>query len=108
MLFDHRTYKVKPGTLPAQVKLYEEHGLKTQVKHLGEPLAWMMTESGEMNTYVHIWVYESAADREKRRAAMAADPDWQVFVKKSAEADYVVEMTTKLMTPAAFMKLPKK
>ena len=108
MLFDHRTYKTKPGTLPAQVKLYEDYGLKAQVKHLGEPLAWMMTESGEMNTYVHIWVYENAADREKRRAAMQADPDWQLFVKKSGEAGNVVEMTTKLMTPAAFMKLPGK
>ena len=108
MLFDHRTYKVKPGTLPAQVKLYEEFGLKPQVKHLGEPLAWMVTETGEMNTYVHIWVYENADDREKRRAAMAADPDWQTFVRKGAEAGYVIEMTTKLMTPAAFMKLPGK
>ena len=107
MLFDHRTYKVKPGTLPAQVKLYEEFGLKPQVKHLGEPLAWMMTETGEMNTYVHIWVYENAGDRETRRAAMAADPDWQMFVKKNGEAGYVIEMTTKLMTPAAFMKLPE-
>lgn len=108
MLFDHRTYKVKPGTLPAQVKLYEDHGLKPQVKHLGEPLAWMMTESGEMNTFVHIWVYENAADREQRRAAMQADPDWQAYVRISGEAGHVVEMTTKLMTPAKFMKLPAR
>ena len=42
--------------------------------HLGKPLAYMITESGEMNTIVHIWVYEDAADRAKRRAAMTADP----------------------------------
>ena len=107
MLFDHRTYRVKPGTLPAQVKLYEEFGLKPQLKHLGQPLAWMVTESGEMNTYVHIWAYQNAGDRETRRAAMATDPDWQIFVKKSAEAGNVVEQTTKLMTPAGFMKLPQ-
>ena len=46
----------------------------------------MITESGEINTIVHIWVYEDAADRAKRRAAMAADPDWQAYLKKSGEA----------------------
>ena len=107
MLFDLRTYKVKPGALPAQVKLYEEYGLKPQTRHLGQPLAWMLSESGEMNTYVHIWAYKDAADRETRRAAMAADPDWQLFLRKSAEAGSLVEQTTKLMTPASFMKLPE-
>jgi hypothetical protein len=30
----------------------------------------MRTETGDPNEYVHIWVYENAADREARRAAM--------------------------------------
>ena len=65
--------------------IYEEFGLKAQWRHLGEPHAYMFAESGAMNSLVHQWVYKDAADREKRRAAMAADPDWQVYVKKLSE-----------------------
>jgi hypothetical protein len=102
MLIDHRTYTVRPGTMPAQLKLYEEYGLKAQKRHLGEPLAYLITESGELNTYVHIWVYKDAADRAVKRAAMQADPEWQVFMRKGAEAGYLIKQENKLMTPAPF------
>ncbi len=102
MLLDHRTYTVKPGSMAKQMALYEEYGLKAQKRHLGEPLAYLITESGEVNTYVHIWVYKDAADRATRRAAMQADPDWQVFMQKNAEAGYLIGQKNSLMTPASF------
>ena len=107
MLIDHRTYTVKPGTAQAHLDIYEQYGLATQVKHLGQPLAYMFTESGELNTIVHIWAYENAADRETRRAAMMADPDWKVYQQKNREAGYLVSQVTKLMTPAKFAKMAK-
>lgn len=102
MLIDHRTYTVRPGTLPLQLKLYEEYGITAQKRHLGEPLAYLVTESGALNTFVHIWVYQDAADRAARRAAMAADPEWQAYLKKNAEAGYLIKQENKLMTPASF------
>jgi hypothetical protein len=102
MLIDHRTYTVRPGTMPQQLKLYEEFGMKAQKRHLGEPLAYLIAESGELNTYVHIWVYKDAADRAAKRAAMGADPEWQVFLQKTAEAGYLIAQRNNLMTPAAF------
>jgi hypothetical protein len=102
MLLDHRTYTVRPGKLPEQLKLYEEHGLAAQKRHLGEPVAYLITETGELNTYVHIWAYQDAGDRETRRAAMQADPEWQAFLRKSADAGYLVQQENKLMTPASF------
>jgi NIPSNAP len=105
MLLDHRTYTVKPGTLAKHLKIYEEYGLAVQKKHLGEPLAYLIAESGELNTYVHIWVYKDAADRETRRAAMQADPAWHTFLAKSAEAGYLIKQENKLMTPAPFAPL---
>ena len=75
MIFDHRTYTCKAGTIHKQLKLYEEHGWPVQVRHLGEPVLYGITETGPLNTYVHVWVYEDAADRARRRAAMQADPD---------------------------------
>jgi hypothetical protein len=107
MLIDHRTYTVRPGTMAAQLKLYEEFGITAQKRHLGEPLAYLITESGEINTFVHIWVYKDAADRATRRAAMQADPDWQVYIKKTGEAGYLIKQENKLMTPASFAPIKR-
>ena len=102
MLVDHRTYRMKPGRMQAHLDLYEQYGYAAQVRHLGKPLAHMVAETGELNTLVHIWVYEDAADRAKRRAAMAADPEWQLYLKKNAEAGNLDQQVTKLMTPTKF------
>lgn len=107
MLIDHRTYTVRPGTIAKQIALYEQYGLAAQQRHLGKPLAWLITETGEINTYVHLWVYEDAADRAKKRAAMQADPEWQTFLAKSAEAGYLIKQENKLMTPASFAPISR-
>lgn len=107
MLIDHRTYRCKPGTLPKYIQLYEEHGKAAQTRHLGQPVCHMTTESGAMNTLVHVWAYDNAADREKRRAAMQADPDWQKFLKLSAEAGYLEKQTTMLMVPTKVFEFKK-
>jgi hypothetical protein len=87
------------------LKIYEEYGRVAQVKHLGPPLAYLITETGEINTFVHIWKYQNAADRSTRRAAMMADPAWQTYLQKSAEAGYLIKQENKLMIPAAFFPL---
>lgn len=108
MLLDHRTYTCRPGTIRKQLALYEEHGWAAQTEHLGLPFAYLLTETGDPNTYVHIWMYEDAADRAKRRAAMQADPRWVAFLEKSAEAGYLVGQKNSLMTPAAFAPEPMR
>jgi hypothetical protein len=65
-------------------------------------LAYLITESGEVNTYVHIWVYKDAADRAAKRAAMQADPEWQIFMQKGAEAGYLIAQRNNLMNDAPF------
>lgn len=107
MLVDHRTYRIKPGKMQAQLDLYEKHGFPAQKRHLGEPHAYMVAESGELNTIVHMWVYEDAADRARRRAAMMADPEWQQYLKLNGEAGYLVEQRTCLMTPVKFAPLKR-
>jgi hypothetical protein len=102
MLLDHRTYTVKPGTMAKQMAIYKEYGLAAQRRILGEPFAFLITESGEVNTYVHIWAYKDAADRAARRAAMLADPDFQTYLAKSAEAGYITAQKNSLMVPTDF------
>lgn len=106
MLLDHRTYTCRPGTIQRHLALYAEHGYAAQVRHLGEPVVYAAVESGDVNSFVHIWAYDSAADREARRAAMKADPDWTAYLKKSAEAGYLVSQVNTLLTPASFAPAP--
>ncbi len=47
---------------------------------------------------IHIWMYENASDRETRRAAMWADPEWLVYVKKSAELGALEKQENILMS----------
>jgi hypothetical protein len=107
VIFDHRTYTVRPGTLPKQLELYEKHGKAAQERHLGKPLLYGVTETGPINTYVHVWVYEDAGDRERRRKAMQSDPEWQAFVKMSAEAGYLTKQENRILVPAPFFELQR-
>ena len=107
MIFDHRTYICRPGTIKLQLDHYDKHGRAPQTRHLGEPFLYAMTDVGDVNSYVHIWVYEDAADRATRRAAMMADPDWQAFLKMSAELGYLIHQENKILTPAPFFTLER-
>ncbi len=106
MIFDHRTYTVKPGTMPKQMELYQKHGLAPQTKHLGPPVFYGITETGPINTYVHVWGYRDAADRAQRRAAMQADPDWQAYLQKSHEAGCLIAQENKILTAPPFYSPP--
>ena len=107
LLVDHRTYRIKPGHMQTHLKIYEEFGFAAQSCHLGQPHAYMFAESGAMNSLVHQWVYEDAADRAKRRAAMMADADWQVYLKKLVESELLVDQQTSLMVPTKFAPMKK-
>jgi hypothetical protein len=107
VIVDHRTYKVKPGTLAQQLAIYEKYAFPVQLRHLGRPLAFLTAESGELNTMIHLWTYDSAADREQRRARMAADPEWGTYLKALADTQYVVDMRTNLMVPTSFAPITR-
>ncbi len=102
MIYDHRTYTCRPGTVKKQFELYVQLGYEPQRKHLGEPLLYAATETGDINSFVHIWAYESAAERERKRAAMQADPDWQAYIQKSGEAGYLIKQENKILMDAPF------
>lgn len=102
MLYDHRYYCVRSGTLKKQLALYEQFGWEVQRKHLGNPLAFLITETGNVNSYVHIWQYKDAGDRMQKRARLAEDPVWQRYLEKAAEAGYIVSQQTSQLVDAPF------
>ena len=107
MLVDLRTYTVRPGTLKKQLALYEKHGFAPQKRHFGEPLAYLTADVGDVNQYVHIWVYEDAADRARKRAAMMSDPEWLAYIEMNANAGYLLKQESKLMFDVPFAPIKR-
>ena len=100
MLIDHRTYRILPGRMSAQLELYSKLAYPVQLRHMGEPHYYLVSESGQLDTLVHGWIYESAGDREAKRAKMMQDPDWKHFLAENTKAGNVIEQASWLMTPA--------
>ena len=53
-----------------------------------------------------IWCYRHAADREQRRAALWADPQWLDYVEKSRQLGALESQQNKLMKPVDFFPEP--
>jgi hypothetical protein len=101
VIVDHRTYWVKPGSLMAYLKLYETEGLPLQLRYLGHNVGWYVSNDiGPLNQVVHMWAYESLADREARRTKLTADPAWSKFLEKAAPL--LDRMENKILRPAPF------
>lgn len=100
MILDERTYAIKPAHVQDYLNLYVSEGMALQISHLGHLVGWFTTDVGVVNEVVHIWQYEGLGDRETRRAALEADPQWQVFRAKAAQ--YVLEMRSRILRPTSF------
>lgn len=75
MLFELRTYDLKPGRALAYLEHFRTLGVGLITRHL--PLGgYWMTESGRLNRLEHLWIYESLAERDTRRARLAQDRVW--------------------------------
>lgn len=104
MLYEMRTYKLKPGTVPAYLKLVEEEGIAIQSQYLGGLVGYFSTEIGPLNEIVHIWSYSSLDERAQRRAALIRDAEWLAFIPKIQAL--IETMETKILCPAPFSPLP--
>jgi hypothetical protein len=105
VIVDLRTYTMVPGRLKAFLALYEAEALPIQLRHLGKLIGYFTTEIGTQNQVVHLWGYESMADRERRRTAMEADPAWSAYRQKSAAAGNVQYQENKILKSVSFSPL---
>src|SRR5580765_4476462 len=85
MIFDLRIYTLHNNKFAAWLKMYEQYGHPTQVKHCGEPVFYATSEVGPLNQVVHVWKYDSQADREQKRNTLMNDPAFQDYLRRSAE-----------------------
>jgi hypothetical protein len=99
MIYDLRTYTLKPRSVPAVERLFAD-SMPTREKYsrLG---AFFHTEVGPLNQIIHIWPYADLAELERVRAESAADSSgmWP----PPGLMQYVVTMESELLTPAPFM-----
>jgi hypothetical protein len=102
MIADLRIYTCKPNRMNDFVALYKEFAWPLQQKYLGRCLGWFTTVEGPLNRVVHLWGFESQGDRDARRKAMAADPAWQVYLKRVADADVLLNMENRILQPTDF------
>src|SRR5258708_39420068 len=102
MIFDHRTYTIKPNRLAKFLETYERLALPLQRKYLGEPYGFFVTHIGPLSRVVHLWQYKSLADREQRRDAMEADSEWQDYRRGALAGDTLVDMENPILKPVPF------
>ena len=82
MIVEERTYHVFTGRLPEVVRMYTDEGTAIQQEHLGHLVGAYTVDVGDVSSIVHLWAYESYAERERRRALLQADQRWKDFLPK--------------------------
>ena len=75
MIYEVRTYDVKPGRLADYLKLFNDVGLPAR-KNFGVLVGFWFTEFGPLNQVVHLWQYESLDKRAVLRAELLKQPPW--------------------------------
>jgi NIPSNAP len=75
MIHEFRVYDFAPGSANRYLEFFGRTGFPVITRHLPS-LAYWVTDTGELNQLIHVWVYQNMADRATRRAALMADPVW--------------------------------
>jgi hypothetical protein len=100
MYVEERMYRLKIGAVAEYCKNYEELGMHVQLRHLPHMVGYYFTEVGGLNMMVHLWAYDSLDQREKCRAAMYADAEWQKYLAASRHLMEIQD--TRIMKVAPF------
>lgn len=83
MIYELRSYRLRPGTAPAYLGLLQQEGLPLVTRHL-PLLGYWMTETGRLNTLHHLWLYRDWAHRAACRAGLAGETAWtQGFIPRA-------------------------
>jgi hypothetical protein len=103
MIYEMRTYDVKPGMLNTYLKLFNDVGMPERKPH-NNLVGFWFTEFGELNQVVHIWQYDSLAHRAQLRAELMQNPKWATDFLPIA-MPMLDRMSSVILTPAAFSPL---
>ena len=102
MIIDLRTYTMVPGASAPGSNCMRRRVCRSISGTLVKPIGVFTTDVGTVNQVVFFWGFESQADRERRRNALEADPDWVAYRQKSAEAGNVQHQECKIIKSTKF------
>jgi|SRR5665213_1845411 hypothetical protein len=104
MILEVRTYTTNPGKVRDWLEYYEKNGLPVQTRVLGRLIGFFTSELGTLNQVVHMWAYESLADREQRRGALLKEAEWQAYLRNNPPG-LLLRQETQILVPTAFSPL---
>ena len=97
MIYEMRTYELKPGTVAEfEDRFGEALPHREKYSKLG---AFWHTEFGPLNQVIHVWPYENMQERADIRAEAGKDPNWPPKTQ-----DIVLNMQSDILIPAPFMR----
>src|SRR5258708_12815337 len=74
MIYELRTYTVKPGTLGDMVKAASTVSRAVRGDNYGKLEGYWFTEIGPLNQVMHLWSYPDLNERSRLRAELAKNP----------------------------------
>ena len=98
-----RTYLLKPTTLKKFLDIYNNEIRETHVAILGNQIGFFYTELGELNKVVHLYGYDSYEDRDRRRAILVKNKDFNNYLAKVE--NLIVHMKNEILLPTEFSKI---
>ena len=79
MIVEVRTYTFHSGMMARYLEAFRRVGFTLQREYLGEPVAFLVSETGPIEQVVQIFRYADWTERDRRRAALWADPRFQAM-----------------------------
>ena len=76
MIYELRTYTVKPGTIVDMVKAASTVSRDIRKDDYGKLEGYWMTEIGPLNQVMHMWSYGDFDERARLRAELSKNPRW--------------------------------
>ena len=99
MIYEVRTYTLRPGTLAEFEERYEKR-LPSRLRH--SPLGgFWHTEFGPLNQVVHVYPYDDLQHRTRVRAAMANDAERNAI---PGGGEFIAAQEAEIVIPAPFMR----
>jgi len=96
MLYEIRTYQLKPGSLAEVEKRF---GDAYEYRKKYSPLAaFWHSEIGLLNEIVHVWPYPDLAERDRVRKDAAKDPNWPPKIQ-----EFILHMSSEVLVPFDFV-----
>jgi hypothetical protein len=97
-IYEMRIYTYQPGSMPQVLRRWAD-AVPHREKYSPLAACWY-SEIGDLNLFIHVWPYESLAERDRIRAEASKDPHWP-----PPTGEFLVSTENKILVPAAFSPL---